>query len=121
MSAAAVMGFDAIINATDVQYEEVSVWGQTVALMSITAGEVLEWAHAKETGDAETKKGAGLLLLARSMVSTERQRLCDTPEKEQQMVESLKKKDSKGVNVLVTRVLKMNGIIDETATAAKNV
>jgi len=126
-AAATVMGFDDIVAASNVEYDEVAVWGRKVALMSITAGEVLEWVHAKETGDTEAKKGAGLLLLARSMCtgkvpdSTEPpKRLCDTPEKEQKMVESLKLKDSKGVNVLVTRVLRMNGIIDETATTAKN-
>lgn len=113
MSAQALMGFDEVLAASDVQYDEVTAWGRKVAIMSITAGEVLDWVQAKESGDAEAKKGAGLLLLARSMVNKEKQRLCDTPEKEQQMVAAFKLKDSRNVNVLVTAVLKMNGIIDD--------
>lgn len=126
MTAATVMGFDDVLAASGVEYDEVPVWGRKVALLSITAGEVLEWVHAKETGDAEAKKAAGLQLLARSMCTARVEgapppkRLCDTPEKEQKMVDALKLKDSKGVNILVTRVLRMNGILDETATTAKN-
>lgn len=129
------LGFDEILQANDVQYEEVKVWGgKVVPLMSITAGEVLDWVQAKESGDLEAKKGAGLLLVARSMVTQRVEggpppvRLCDTPDKEQRMVEAFKSKDSKNVNLLVARVLKMNGIVDddetgkkaETAAAAKN-
>jgi hypothetical protein len=134
MSAAAVMGFEDVMAASSVEYDEVAVWGRKVAVMSITAGEVLEWVHAKETGDVEAKKGAGLLLLARSMCTArvsggpDPVRLCDTPEKEQKMVEAFKLKDSKNVNKLVNRVLRMNGIIDDddagtkavTAETAKN-
>lgn len=128
---AQIMGFDDVLKANDVQYDEITVWGRKVAIMSITAGEVLDWVQAKESGDAEAKKGAGLLLLARSMVTGKDnpKRLCDSPDKEQQMVEAFKLKDSKNVNKLVTRVLKMNGIVDDdetktpaaTATDAKNV
>lgn len=137
MTAAAaltVMGFDDVMAVSEIEYDEVAVWGRKVAVMSITAGEVLEWVHAKETGDAETRKGAGLLLLARSMCTAKVEggppptRLCDTPEKEQKMVEAFKLKDSKNVNKLVNRVLRMNGIIDDepagkkaaTAEEAKN-
>jgi len=134
-TAAAVMGFEDVMAASAVEYEEVSVWGRKVAVMSITAGEVLEWVQAKEGPDLEARKTAGLLLLARSLC-TERTagsppptRLCDTPEKEQQMVEAFKLKDSKNVNALVSRVLRINGIVDDepagkkaaTAEDAKNV
>lgn len=129
-----VMGFDDVMAASAVEYEEVPVWGRKVAVMSITAGEVLEWVQAKESNDVEARKAAGLLLLARSMCTAKVDggppptRLCDTPEKELAMVEAFKKKDSKNVNALVTRVLRVNGIVDDepagkkaaTAEEAKN-
>jgi len=113
-----VMGFDDVLAATGVQYAEADAWGKKVALMSITAGEVLEWLEQRE--QAGKRKEAGLLLLARSFVTTEKARLCDTPEKEQKMVEALKLKDSKTVNMLTNRVLVLNGVVEETVAQAKN-
>jgi hypothetical protein len=113
-----IMGFEDILAATNVQYVEVDAWGKKTGLMSITAGEVLEWLEQKELPGQ--RKEAGLLLLARSFVTAEKSRLCDTPEKEQMMVGSLKLKDSKTVNTLTNRVLVLNGIIEETVAQAKN-
>jgi len=46
-------------------------------------------------------------------------RLCDTPAKEQAMVASMKLKDSKNVQLLVGRALRMNGIVDDEAAGKK--
>lgn len=125
MSAASVMGFEDILACSDIQYEEVTAWGKKIALMSITAGEVLDWVSAKESGDEEVKKGAALLLTARCMVTAKIEggpppkRLCDTPEKEQAMVAALKLKDSKNVQLVVSRALRMNGIVDDEVTGKK--
>lgn len=118
--AAALGGFDDIIEGPNgIEYQEEQAWGKTYGLLSITAGEVLEWIHAKDS-DPKLAKEAALRLLARSFVNRDRVRLCDTPEKEDMMVAKLRGQDSKTVNRLVAVVLKLNGIVTETATAAKN-
>lgn len=114
-------GFDDIMSGPDgIEFKEVKAWGKTYGLLSITAGEVLEWLMAKEK-DPTVAKEAALRLLARSFIASDRTtRLCDTPEKEDRMVAKLRGQDSKTVNMLVTIVLKLNGVVEETATAAKN-
>lgn len=113
-------GFDDILASPNgIEYKEVEAWGKTYGLLTITAGEVLEWAAAKDQ-DPKAAKEAALRLLAQSFVDQDRKRLCDTPEKEDRMVAKLRGQDSKTVNTLVSVALKMNGIVTETAAVAKN-
>ena len=113
-------GFDDILSGpSGIEFKEVKAWGKTYGLLSISAGEVLEWLMAKEK-DPNVAKEAALRLLARSFVDRDHKRLCDTPDKEDRMVAKLRGQDSKTVNTLVTVVLKLNGIVDETAATAKN-
>lgn len=117
-AAAQVMTFDEIVSANSVHFETAKAWGGEVGLMSVMAGEVLDWLEHKD--DPARAKNAGLLMLARSMVGPDMQRLTQNdPEKEQQLVAKLRLKDSKTVNELVERVLILNGI-KTTAVQAKN-
>lgn len=115
---AGAMSLQEILDAQGVEYDMVPAWGgRSIAIMSITAGEVLEWIESKD--DPEKRKAAGLLLIARSLVGEDGQRLCQTPEDEQRMVESLKGKDSRTCNRIVERIVKLNGIM-QSAEQEKN-
>jgi hypothetical protein len=115
---APVMGFDDVVAANGVQYEEMAAWGGKVGLMSVMAGEVLDWLEKKD--DPTKAKEAGLLLVARSLVGPDKKRLSEyDPAKEQQLVDQLKLKDSRTVNMIVERIMIMNGI-KTTPVQAKN-
>lgn len=118
-AAAASLGtFDDIITGpSGIEFKEVKAWGKTYGLLSITAGEVLEWLEDKANPDRS--KEAALRLLARSFVDDDRKRLCSTPEQEERLVVVLRDKDSKTVNVLVNEVLILNGITTQTAETVK--
>jgi len=111
-----VMSFDEVLEVNGVECAQEMAWGRSVGLMSITAGEVLEWLEQK--GSPEKAGDAALLMLARSMVSDDKTRLAGTPEREQQMVAALKLKDSRTVNRLVERIMLLNGIKVMTAAGA---
>lgn len=118
-TAAPLGTFDDVVEGpSGIEFKEVEAWGRTYGLLSITAGEALEWVEDRQ--DPKKAPSAGLRLLARSFVDRDRNRLCDTKDKEDRMVAVLHKKDSKTVNDLVTAVLQLNGILTATAAAAKN-
>lgn len=123
VNGASGMDFNEIMAANAVKYELVPVWSPTgVGIMTITAGEVLEWLDDRE---GPRKREAGLLLVARSLarkasMDAPPERVCPTKEMQEQMVQALKDKDSHTVNRLIERIVVINGIVT-TAEQAKNV
>ena len=109
---------DVMSSPSGIEFREVQAWGKTYGLLSITAGEVLQWLTDKE--DPAKAKDSSLLFLARSFVDGDRKRICDTEDKETRMVEKLRGQDSRTVNMLLSVVVKLNGVVEETAAAAKN-
>lgn len=109
-----VMTMEQVLEAEGVEYARVPGWkdkegqSQDVAIMSITAGEVLEWIESKD--DPERSREAGLRLIARSLVGPDGQRLCTNREGEDTMVRSLRNKDSRTCNRIVEAILTLNGI-----------
>ena len=102
------MTLNDILEAQGIEYETLEAWGGKVAIVSVTAGEVLEWIEEKD--DPVRKREAGLRLIARSLVGSDGQRLCAKPDDETRVVNSLKSKDSRTCNAIVERIVKLNGI-----------
>lgn len=112
-----VMSFDEIEQAEGVEYDSVPAWGGHIGLMSITAGEAIEFFDAQSE---PAKRDAGLLLIARSLVGRDRKRLCQGKEQEERMVTALRGKDSGTCNRIVERILKLNRIDVKSQEAVKN-
>lgn len=108
-----VMSLDEILDAQGVEYREVAAWGgRKIGIMSITAGEVLEWIDERE---GPNKRESGLRLIARSLVGPDRTRICKSKVDEERMIESLKGKDSRTCNAITLEIIDLNGIAAKPA------
>lgn len=114
-----VMSLDDLESSEDgIQRDVVEAWGGVVQLASISAGEVFDWITHRER-DAHQ---AGLMLVARSLTGPDGERLCKTDADTKRCIDALKKKDSKTFNLLVERIMALNGLSGgaEAVEAAKN-
>lgn len=107
------MGITEIAAAPDVQYIDVEAWGGFLRLGSLTAGDMIEFIEANE---GPAKKTAGLRLIINSLVDENGNRIGD----EKRDLPMLRKKDSKTCNMLVQKILDLNGLDKKNEGGAKN-
>lgn len=101
-----------IIDTNLVEYVEIEGFnpGQVFRIVSLTAGEFIEWTEAKSE---EQKKTAGLRLIAKSLVGPPpaNERYADG-DKAEMTVAVLRTKSQKVTNRIVKEILKLNGLDD---------
>lgn len=94
------------------EYDEIEgfVPGQVFRIVSLTAGDFIDWADAQ---GKEAKRTAGLRLLAKSLVGPPPQnaRLIDD-DKIEMAVSVFRKKSHKVTNNIIKAILKLNGLED---------
>lgn len=101
-----------ILDADDVKYMEVEAWGGVVRLGTLTAGDVMEFI---ESNEGPSKRSAGLRLIIKSLVDADGNRI-GRPE----MMDRFRKKNAQVVNMLVEKILILNGLSAKDAEKAKN-
>jgi hypothetical protein len=107
------LSIEDILAVDDIQYTEVEAWGGKVRLGSLTAGDVLEFV---ESNEGPAKRTAGIRLLIKSLVDADGNRI-GRPE----MLDRFRKKNAQIINMLVEKILILNGLSTKgTTEAAKN-
>lgn len=110
-----VESMDEVATSDDVEYATVEGFkaGQTLRIMSLTAGDLIEWSEANE---GEAKRTAGLRLITKSLVSSAGARYAEDPKN----IAIFRKKSHKVTERIVREILKLNGMTVKQDEAAKN-
>lgn len=104
------LGVDEIINASEVEYRDIKIFGGTVRVGSLTSDEVVDWLEGQKT--PEQRKEASADLVARSLVDAEGKRigLDESGNPLPKLVTSLRRKKHSDLEAAVRELVKLNGL-----------
>lgn len=86
----------------DIRYDEIPVWGGIMRVASLTSEDMVEFIEAN---NGPARKTAGVRLIMKSIVDKDGNRIGQPKH-----LEMFKKKDSKTTDMIIGRLMKLNGI-----------
>jgi hypothetical protein len=107
-----ILSVDEMLAADDVNYAEITAWGGTVRVGSLSAGDMLDFVDSNE---GPAKRTAGLRLIVKSLVDANGNRIGTDKH-----LEGFKKKSATVTNRIVAEILKLNGLDEAARDALKN-
>lgn len=105
---------DGVIGTNDIEYDTIPAWGGKLRIQSLTAGDLIEWSEANDSGEA--KRTAGLRLIVKSAVDKDGKLIFIDKH-----IAKLREKSHKETEKVVKGILKLNAMLVKSQdTAAKN-
>lgn len=106
-----VLSIDDIEETDDIRYDEIPVWGGVMRVASLTSEDMVDFIEAN---DGPARKTAGVRLIVKSIVNEKNEHIGTDKH-----LSLFKKKDSKTIDMIVKRLMILNGIGKEAQEIEK--